>query len=258
MGGAVARGLAQRAEVAGYSLTVSNPSEGKLSALKADYPFLNVTTDNRCAAHLAELIILAVKPSKIRDVITEIRAEVNTCHQSVASLAAGISLAQLRKWFLRGDGGSDENMPRLYRVIPNTAATVLESMTFISPAHSESVPDARVRDVFGALGETALVEEAKLAACTALSSCGLAFAMRYIRAATSGGVELGLSVSESRDYMLQTLLGAVRMLRASGCHPEEEIDRVTTPGGLTIRGLNAMEAHGFTNSVIQGLKASVH
>lgn len=257
MGGAVARGLAQRAEAAGYSLTVSNPSEGKLSALKADCPFLNVTADNRRAAHQADLIILAVKPWKIRDVITEIRTEVNTRRQSVASLAAGISLAQLHAWFLPEDG-SDESMPRLYRVIPNTAATVLESMTFISPAQLEPGPDACVREVFGALGEAVLVEESKLAACTALSSCGLAFVMRYIRAAMSGGVELGLSVCESRDYMLQTMLGAVRMLRASGCHPEEEIDRVTTPGGLTIRGLNAMEAHGFTNSVIQGLKASVH
>ena len=80
--------------------------------------------------------------------------------------------------------------------------------------------------------------------------------MRYIRAACEGGVELGLYPGQARDIMLQTMKGAVSLLEATGNNPEVEIDKVTTPGGITIKGLNAMEANGFTNAVIEGLKAS--
>jgi pyrroline-5-carboxylate reductase len=113
-----------------------------------------------------------------------------------------------------------------------------------------------VKTVFDAMGQSAVIEERQMTAATALCSCGIAFAMRYVRAATEGGVELGIYAHQAKDYVLQTLRGAVELLEATGNHPEAEIDRVTTPGGITIRGLNAMEAHGFTNAVIQGLKAS--
>jgi pyrroline-5-carboxylate reductase len=93
-------------------------------------------------------------------------------------------------------------------------------------------------------------------AATSLASCGIAYAFRYIRAAMEGGVELGIRADEAKSIVMQTLRGAVDVLEASGAHPEAEIDRVTTPGGLTIRGLNAMEAAGFTHSVIEGLRAS--
>lgn len=255
MGGAVARGLAQQAGAAAYHLTVSNPSEAKLAALKADCPQITVTTANKGAVRGADLIILAVKPWKVQEVIADILPELDFRRQRIACLAAGISLEQLGQWL---KGGSTGPVPPLYRVIPNTAALVRQSMTFISAAHSTPEQDSCVCDVFRVLGETALVDESRLAACTALSSCGIAYVLRYIRAAMAGGVELGLSVGDARDYMLQTMQGAIELLRATGRHPEEEIDRVTTPGGLTIRGLNAMEAHGFSTSVIEGLKASVN
>ncbi|MBQ5722120.1 MAG: pyrroline-5-carboxylate reductase, partial [Bacteroidaceae bacterium] len=90
----------------------------------------------------------------------------------------------------------------------------------------------------------------------ALASCGIAYAMRYIRAATEGGVELGMYAHEAQQIVAQTLKGAVSLLEANHSHPEAEIDKVTTPGGITIKGLNAMERNGFSNSVIEGLKAS--
>jgi len=91
----------------------------------------------------------------------------------------------------------------------------------------------------------------------ALASCGIAYVMRYIRAASEGGVELGMYASDAKKIVMQTMLGAVKLLESTGNHPEAEIDKVTTPGGITIRGLNAMEANGFTTAVIEGLKASV-
>ena len=116
--------------------------------------------------------------------------------------------------------------------------------------------DLQILHIFQELGDAMLVEERLMGAGMALASCGIAYAMRYIRAATEGGVELGMYARDAQRIVQQTLRGAVELLEATGGHPEEEIDKVTTPGGITIRGLNAMEQNGFSNSVIQGLKAS--
>ena len=129
-------------------------------------------------------------------------------------------------------------------------------MTFIASKNSTSEKDQQILDIFKELGEAMLVEERLMGAGMALASCGIAYAFRYIRAATEGGVELGLYARDAQHIVQQTLKGAVELLEATNGHPEAEIDKVTTPGGITIRGLNAMEQNGFSNSVIQGLKAS--
>ena len=102
-----------------------------------------------------------------------------------------------------------------------------------------------------------VTEERLLGAGMTLASCGIAYAMRYVRAAAEGGVELGFKADVAKDIVLQTLKGAVDLLQANGNHPEAEIDKVCTPDGLTIRGLNEMEHAGFTSAVIRGLKAGV-
>lgn len=130
-------------------------------------------------------------------------------------------------------------------------------MTFIAAKDATQEQIDTVKSIFDELGETMVVEERLMSACTALSSCGIAYVMRYVRAASEGGVELGLYANQAKEIMFQTMIGAVELLRATGNNPEVEIDKVTTPGGLTIKGLNAMEANGFTHSVIEGLKASV-
>ena len=130
-------------------------------------------------------------------------------------------------------------------------------MTFVSHSATASAQQvANVEAIFNALGKAAVIEERLMGAATSLCSCGIAFAMRYVRAATEGGVELGIYPNDAKQYVLQTLRGAVELLEATGNNPEVEIDKVTTPGGITIKGLNAMEAHGFTIAVIEGLKAS--
>ena len=106
------------------------------------------------------------------------------------------------------------------------------------------------------MGLALLLPEEKMAAATAMTSCGIAYALRYIRAAMEGGVELGFRADDAKHIVMQTLRGAVDILEKNNTHPEVEIYRVTTPGGLTIKGLNAMEATGFTHSVIEGLRAS--
>ena len=143
-----------------------------------------------------------------------------------------------------------------FLVIPNIAIAQLESMTFIAPAMAvEQQHTDVVKDLFDAMGKSIITDEQHLGAGTTLASCGIAYAMRYIRAASEGGVELGFKADEAKQIVMQTMKGAVTLLEATGLHPEAAIDLVTTPGGVTIKGLNEMEHNGFTSSVIKGLKA---
>jgi pyrroline-5-carboxylate reductase len=140
-----------------------------------------------------------------------------------------------------------------YTVIPNLAAEIGESMTFASAILGKA--DELVTSLFDRLGKTLIVDERRLQAGMMVASCGTAFALRYARAAMEGGVQLGLYPHEALEAVYQTMKGAVDLAASRGTHPEAEIDRVTTPGGITIRGLNAMEEAGFTAAVIAGLKA---
>ena len=252
MGGAVARGLVKGTLVQTSDIYVSNPSTPKLEALKGEFPEVNTTTDNCAAAVAADLVILAVKPWKVVEVLEELKPQLDYSRQAVASMVGGLGIAQLSEWLDKGDGV----LPATYILIPNTAIATMSSMTFISSARSTAERDNLLLAVFNELGKAMLIDESAMPAATSLASCGIAYAFRYIRAAMEGGVELGIRADEAKSIVMQTLRGAVDVLEASGAHPEAEIDRVTTPGGLTIRGLNAMEAAGFTHSVIEGLRAS--
>jgi pyrroline-5-carboxylate reductase len=252
MGGAVARALAKGEKVKRSDITVSNPSIGKLEALKADFPDIHVTTDNREAYIAGQLIILAVKPWKIQGVLEELKDLFKNSNRMMASMAAGVSTTQIGEWMAL----PQETLPPIFRIIPNTAIEVGQSMTFISSAHSTTEKDEEVLNIFGECGVAMMVDEAMIASGTALASCGIAYAMRYLRAAMEGGVELGFYPNDAQKIVMQTMKGAVELLQAKGSHPETEIDRVTTPGGITIKGLNAMEEAGFTASVIEGLRAS--
>ena len=163
-----------------------------------------------------------------------------------------MDISQLSKWLDKGDGV----LPATYLIIPNTAIAAMSSMTFIASERSTAAKDAELLNIFKELGDAMLVDEGHIPAGTSLASCGIAYALRYIRAAMEGGVELGFRADDAKRIVIQTLRGATDILEQNDSHPEVEIDRVTTPGGLTIKGLNAMEAAGFTHSVIEGLRAS--
>ena len=142
------------------------------------------------------------------------------------------------------------------RAMPNTAIAVGESMTFICGDQASKAKVDELNMIFGSMGRSAVIPERMMGAAMALCSCGIAYAMRYVRAATEGAVELGLYPDAAKEYVFQTLRGAVALLEATGANPESEIDKVTTPGGVTIKGLNTMERNGFSTAVIEGLKAS--
>ena len=253
MGGAIARGLIAAGSWQAGDLLCTVKSDSGLSRLQATLPGVQAGRDNRQAAREADIILLAVKPWFIGSVIEEIRPVLDFKRQLIISVAAGISLCELEELLAAPEAAEK---PILFRAIPNTAVEVLDGVTFICRQNATDEQTALVHDLFAALGYTLVTDEQHLAAGTALASCGLAFAMRYVRAAMEGGVELGFRPEEAARIVEHTVHGAAGLLLQSGLHPEVAIDKVTTAGGITIRGLNAMERSGFTAAVIDGLKAS--
>ena len=242
MGGAIARGLSQSSIVAPSEITVSNRGEEKLNELKSFNPSIHTTTDNKEAVKDADVIILAVKPWILDSVAYDIREVLDFPRQIIVSVVAGITL--------------EDAAQAIFRVIPNTAVSIRQSMTLISPYNAVPEQIDYIRSLFDSLGKSLLIEENLMTAGTALCSCGTAFVMRYMRAAIEGGIEMGIYPKDAALLVEQTVKGAAELLLTNGSHPEVEIDKVTTPGGITIKGLNEMEAAGFSSAVIRGLKAA--
>lgn len=236
MGGALAEGLLK---AKASEMFVSDPVEAALP--RFEKLGATVTTDNQVAVSQTDVVIVVVKPWLVESVLSGI----DTSGKTVVLVAAGISSKQLISWT-----APDAD---LWLAIPNIAAAEQASMTFLVPVRDGGKAD--VKALFNKVGDTILTDEQHLAAGTTLASCGIAYALRYIRAAAEGGVELGFKAGDAKQIVMQTVLGAVKLLETSGQHPEALIDQVTTPGGLTIKGLNEMEHAGFTSAVIRGLKA---
>ena len=243
MGAAIARGLAAAKGGDKTNICVSNPSPAKLAPL-AQLGIRTVSDNREAVGPETDIIILAVKPRIVPEVLAELHESIDFGHTLVASLAATISLEELRAMCAPE--------ARVARIMPNTAISIGESMTFVCSTDSEAA--STLSTLLAPMGKAEVVEERLFPALTSLCSCGIAYALRYIRAAVEGAVELGIHPSEATTYVAQTIVGAAALASAPGAHPEAEIDKVTTPGGLTIRGLNAMEAAGFSASVIAGLK----
>lgn len=208
---------------------------------------IKTTLDNSEAVKGADIVVMGVKPWLLKDVLSTLLLYMSG--KTLVSLAAGIPSATLGEW-TEGYG-----IQGLYTVIPNLAIEIGESMTFINEVFGTAETRSVVKGLFDSVGKSSLVDEKQLGAGMMVASCGTAFALRYVRAAMEGGIELGLYPKQALEATLQTVKGAADLALAHGTHPEQEIDRVTTPGGITIKGLNAMEEAGFSNSVIQGLKS---
>lgn len=249
MGGAIVEGLVKGNYVENQDICVSDPSHAALERFKANVQ--NITTDNCMAAKSSEVVFVVVKPWLVEKVIKDIKEVLDYDRQTLVVVAAGITSEQLKTWL-----DKDGQLPAMFLSIPNIAIAQLASMTFLVPCNAIAQQQTeQIKALFDSMGKTIVTEEKLLGAGTTLASCGIAYAMRYIRAASEGGVELGFKADYAKEIVMQTMKGAVELLEASGLHPEAAIDLVTTPGGLTIKGLNEMEHAGFTSSVIRGLKA---
>ncbi len=252
MGGAIARGLASGKLFKAEDITVIDINRSTLEALEKDIPGIRVVWSDYEDLEQADLIILAVKPWLIEDVILDIKFKLNYEKQMIISIAARISFEILEKALSKAS--DNYAMPALFQVIPNTAIAVGESMTLIAAKNTSDEQEKQVLNIFNCLGRAILINEEKIPAGTALTSCGIAFLFRYIRAAMLAGTELGISPQDSREMLAYTMKGAAELLLHTGANPEDEIDKVTTPGGITIKGINELEANGFSNAIIKAIK----
>lgn len=255
IGSALAFGLAQGKLVRTEDICISNTHPEKLERIKAFDPAIRTTTDNRECIEGADVVVLAMKPWRLKEAAEQLKPWLDYDHQIIASMVGGVGLSDLKDIFCRPT--AQPACPVLYYLIPNTAIAARQSMTFLSSAGATKEQDEALLAVFKELGDAMLVEERLMNAGLVLASCGIAYALRYIRANTQGGVLLGFTPADAQRIVAQTMKGAASLLSADHSHPEAEIDKVTTPAGLTIRGLNAMERNGFTTAIIEGLMASI-
>lgn len=251
MGGALVKGWAAKAAAAGIDITATARSRETTERMLAACPGIHVTTDNLAAARDADIIVVAVKPWLVKTVIDEIRSAADLNNQLLVSVAANVGTAQLRQML-----GSEQ--ARVFYAMPNIAAEFGESMTFVAPAEGVEAADVeRVRALFSLVGRAQVCEERLIGPGMMMAGCGIAYVMRFLRAMQEGGVEMGFYPNDAQQIAMQTMQGAVTLLRETHLHPEAAIDRVTTPGGVTIKGLNELDHAAFNSAVIRCLKAGM-
>jgi len=207
-----------------------------------------VTSDNEVAVAKADLIIFAVKPYNVLEILGDVSKGINPKKNIVVSVVTGISMKSLAELLPKGTP--------LFRAMPNTAADVKESVTCICELHAGPEQFDMVNSLFSSLGKVVFIQEELMDAATVMGACGIAYVMRFIRAMVQGGIEIGFDAKTASTIVMQTVKGAAELLLERDSHPESEIDKVTTPKGCTIAGLNEMEHHGFSSALIKGIRTS--
>lgn len=249
-GGNLGRALALGWVAAGLAppsaIRLTRRQVSKLSDL-ADAGF-GVGADNRDAVESSEIVVLAVQPQQLDALLGEIAPALDSGRHRVVSVVSGASIARLRDAL-----GPD--VP-VVRAMPNTAVSIGESMTCLSAEEGAESALEEAQTLFDAVGRTLVIREEMMVPATAPCACGVAFFLRCIRAASQGGIEIGFHPEEALLLAGQTARGAAALSLKEDTHPEGEIDRVTTPRGCTIAGLNEMEHRGLSSALIKGLIVS--
>ncbi len=245
LGTAIAEGLIKSkfCKPAAITVTKRNTATLKNWAVKG----VNVSSDNATVVKNARLVILAVKPYQVAAVIEGLKKNLTSKHILV-SVITGVSISDLKEMVKK-------DLP-IFRAMPNTAIAIQESMTCISHQNATEEQVDYITKLFNNIGKVAMIDEKLMDAATVLGACGTAYAMRYIRANIQGGIEIGFDAKTASLIAAQTVKGAAELLLKNGSHPEQEIDKVTTPKGCTIVGLNEMEHQGFSSSLIRGVITS--
>ena len=211
------------------------------------YPKVTVTEDNKEAVKQSDILIFAVQPTQLEGILEEIKDLLTEKHV-IISTVTGFKTGRIESIV------GEEQF--IVRAMPNTAIAVGKSMTCLCSNEKGQKRVAIASAIFNRLGTSMVIPESKMQAATVICASGIAFWMRLIRATTQSAVQLGFDAKDAQELSMQTCLGAASLLIESGKHPEEEIDKVTTPMGCTIEGLNEMEHHGMSSSLIRGMQAS--
>ncbi|HVB02092.1 MAG TPA: pyrroline-5-carboxylate reductase [Chitinophagaceae bacterium] len=246
LGTSIARGLLQAKFIAPGELVITRRNISTLSAFREQG--VEVSTDNAKAISGSDVVILALKPYNVREVLEEFKYAFDPSRHLLISVVTGLFMDDITRI-------TGEELP-VFRAMPNTAIAIRESVTCICHRHAADTQVKWVEGLFARLGVAVMVDEKLMDAATVLGACGIAYALRYIRANIQGGIEIGFDAATASLIAAQTVKGAAELLIREKRHPEQEIDKVTTPKGCTIAGLNEMEHQGFSSSLIKGITAS--
>jgi len=246
LGTSMVQGLLKSDNYSDFDLIATTRNNERIKMLNG----LGVTTtsDNLFAAENSEVIILGVKPYNAEKVIKEISAVLNPDKHIIVSPISSLDIAQIVNY-------AGMKLP-VFRIMPNIASSVHESITCMSYQYASTNHIQLITDLHNLLGEVLVIKEDQMEAATIIGACGIAYVMRFMRAMVQGGIEIGLDAASATKIVNQTVKGAAELLLTNGNHPEAEIDKVTTPKGCTITGLNEMEHQGFSAALIRGILVS--
>lgn len=245
LGTAIAEGLVKSGFILPEHIMVTKRNISTIQHLETKG--ILVSDNNLEAVGYAHTVVLAVKPFQVADVLAGVKSKLTEKHL-IVSVVTGISMEEILHHAGKKVG--------VVRAMPNTAIAIQESMTCICSRNISDDQSQYVKDMFNQLGKVVSIDEKLMDAATVLGACGIAYALRFIRANIQGGIEIGFDAVTATLIAAQTVKGAAELLIQNGSHPEQEIDKVTTPKGCTIAGLNEMEHQGFSSSLIKGISAS--
>ncbi len=246
LGLSIVKGLLEEKEFPVKNIIVTKRNTSGLGFLKDRG--IAVTSDNAKAVDQSDIILIAVKPYDLSAVLEEIKGKLIPGKHILISVATGITIQEIKKII-------KTKIP-VFRGMPNTAADVKESITCICYEGASPTNVEVVKYFFDMVGTTITIKEQLMEAATVIGACGIAFVLRFMRAMVQGGIQIGFDSETASVIVNQTVKGAAQLLIERKQHAEFEIDKVTTPKGCTIVGLNEMEHNGFSSSLIKGIVSS--
>lgn len=240
------QGLLKNAETDPSKIIVTRRNTAELEYLKESG--VAVITDNKEAVLKSDIIVIAVKSYNLTGILDEIRDSIDPARHILVSVTAGVAIEEISEHL-------NIKLP-LFRAMPNISASVGKSVSCISHGEAQQHEIDSVRQLFDNMGTTMVIDEGLMQSATILGACGVAYVLRFIRAMIQGGIQIGFDAKTASEIVTRTVKGAAELLIEKQVHPESEIDKVTTPKGCTIVGLNEMEHNGFSSSLIKGIVAS--
>jgi pyrroline-5-carboxylate reductase len=246
LGTSIVNGLLNQGDFSAQNLHVTKRNPANLLYLQ-DLG-VRVHSDNSIAAKESDIVILGVKPFNVTAVLNEIKPVLHPQKQVIVSLATGITLEEM---FAVLEPGTTA-----FRAMPNIAADIQESITCICGKNTNENTESQIKELFNSIGFAITIDESLMEAATVLGACGIAYVLRFMRAMIQGGIQIGFDAKTANLIVNQTVKGAAELMIQKNMHPEEAIDKVTTPKGCTIVGLNEMEHHGFSAAMVKGVLAS--
>eukprot|EP00611_Tribonema_gayanum_P015297 TRINITY_DN2712_c0_g1_i2.p1 TRINITY_DN2712_c0_g1~~TRINITY_DN2712_c0_g1_i2.p1 ORF type:complete len:323 (-),score=118.36 TRINITY_DN2712_c0_g1_i2:126-968(-) len=247
MASALIKGVIKAGKAKPASITASDAYQPSLDRQAAEG--VHTTLSNREVVSRSRVVFLAVKPDVVASVLDEIKDDVDPDRHLIVSIAAGISLESME--------GRLNSGARVVRVMPNTPCLVSESAAaFALGTHATAEDRALVQELMGSVGYACEVKESQLDAVTGLSGSGPAYVYLLIEALADGGVRMGLPRQVALQLAAQTVKGAATMVMTTGQHPGQLKDAVTSPGGTTIAGIEALEKAGFRGAAMGAVVAA--